>query len=144
MYMYVLRYVKRGWLVQYNNIHFYTELFCSGTQGWNLVYTLYLPSIPWHYAYFQPLPLESDVPEKAATQQNLCLFSNGQTFFLVRQSVAAILMLLLLLVIKGNTDQLVCSSGNLGQKRREGNHRIFVEMALFYVFNEEEEKEARS
>ena len=67
MYMYVLRYVKRGWLVQYNNIHFYIELFCSGTQGWNLVYTLYLPSIPWHYAYFQPLPLESDVPEKAAT-----------------------------------------------------------------------------
>ena len=54
-------------------------------------------------------------------------------------------MLLLLLVIKGNTEQLVGSSGNLGQKRREGNHRIFVEMALFYVFNEEEEeKEARS
>ena len=49
-------------------------------------------------------------------------------------------MLLLLLVIKGNTDQLVGSSGNLGQKRREGNHRIFVEMALFYVFNEEERR----
>ena len=26
-----------------------------------------------------------------------------------------------------------------GQKR-EGNHRIFVEMALFYVFNEEERR----
>ena len=49
-------------------------------------------------------------------------------------------MLLLLLVIKGNTEQLVGSSGNLGQKRREGNHRIFVEMALFYVFNEEERR----